>query len=66
MYGFLRREEWRAIVVALDCLNPLLNKKLDLEKRIRNKGGEKERKTKRGKKRKKKFARNMKKMKKYV
>lgn len=50
MYGFLRREEWRAIVVVLDCLNPLLSKKLDLEKRIRNKGGEKERKTKRGKK----------------
>ena len=37
-------------MVVLDCLNPLLSKKLDLEKRIRNKGGEKERKTKRGKK----------------
>ena len=55
MYGFLRREEWRAIVVALDCLNPQLSKKLDLEKRNRNKGGEKEGKTKRGKKRKKKL-----------
>ena len=41
-------------MVVLDCLNPLLSKKLDLEKRIRNKGGEKERKTKRGKKWKKK------------
>ena len=55
MYGFLRREEWRAIVVALDCLNPQLSKKLDLEKGNRNKGGQKERKTKRGKKRKKKL-----------
>ena len=42
-------------MVALDCLNPQLSKKLDLEKRKRNKGGEKERKTKRGKKRKKKL-----------
>ena len=40
-------------MVALDCLNPQLSKKLDLEKRNRNKGGEKERKTKRRKKTKK-------------
>lgn len=44
MYGFLRREQRRAIVVALDCLNPQLSIKLDLEKEVGNEGGEKENK----------------------
>lgn len=47
----LEREQRRAIVVALDCLNPQLSIKLDLEKGVGNE--EEKRKTKRGKKRKK-------------